>query len=250
MQLTQKRLRLALAALILAAGIAAVTFAGARASASPAAKKASGNVLTVGIALDPPWTLQTPSGHLISFNPALLARLSRYLHEKVQLVSAGWTGIVAGLVTGKYQMIGADLNATAERRKVIDFTIPYYYSGTTWFVPGNSPYKTLADLNKPSVTIAFIGGSDTETTTRSTLPHATVPLAAKRHGRSTDRRGAGRSVDRVRAVELCRRGTDLAVPLPCDSVTDRRRRAASCPLASPGPSRRATRPSSPSSMRS
>ena len=161
--------------LFAAMGIASVlgVFAyGTSSAKSTSGAHSSAKVLTAGIALDPPWTIQSPGGSLISFNPALLQRLSKYLGEKVQLVTAGWTGIVAGLQTGKYQMIGADLNATAERRKVISFTIPYYYSGTTWFVSGNSPYKTLADLNSSKVTIAFVGGSDTETATRTTLPHA------------------------------------------------------------------------------
>ena len=166
-----RRIVAGLVALLAAVAVAAFGARSQRASASSLAH-ASSQTLTVGIALDPPWTLQSPSGGLISFNPALLQLLAGYLHEKVQLVTAGWTGIVAGLQTGKYQMIGADLNATAERRKVIDFTIPYFYSGTTWFVNANSPYKTLTDLNKPSVTIAFVGGSDTESATRNTLPKA------------------------------------------------------------------------------
>ena len=69
-------------------------------------------------------------------------------------------------------MIGADLNATAEREEVIDFTIPYSYSGTTWFVKAGSPYTTVEDLNNPDVTIAFIAGSDTETATKKTFPNA------------------------------------------------------------------------------
>ena len=133
---------------------------------------AASTTVKVGIALDPPWTIRTPSGKLVSFNPALLAKLSKYLGVKVQIVQTGWTGIVAGLQTGKYDMIGADLNATPERRKVIDFTVPYSYSGTTWFVKDDSPFKTLASLNNPNVTISFVGGSDTESATRTRLPKA------------------------------------------------------------------------------
>jgi ABC-type amino acid transport substrate-binding protein len=132
----------------------------------------AGSTLKVGIALDPPWTIATPSGKLVSFNPALLAKLSVYLGVKVEIVKTGWTGIVAGLQTGKYDVIGADLNATAERRKVIDFTVPYSYSGTTWFVKSDSSIKTLAQLNNKDVTVAFVGGSDTETATRNKLSKA------------------------------------------------------------------------------
>lgn len=135
-------------------------------------RAAASTTIKVGIALDPPWTIRTPSGKLTGFNPALLGKLSAYLKTKVQIVQTGWTGIVAGLQTNKYDMIGADLNATPERSRVITFTVPYSYSGTTWFVKGSSSFKTIADINNPKVTIAFVGGSDTESATRNTLPKA------------------------------------------------------------------------------
>jgi ABC-type amino acid transport substrate-binding protein len=153
------------------AGIVGLSLVAAVSQASQKRVAASSSV-KAGIALDPPWTIRTPSGKLVSFNPALLQKLSAYLGVKVEIVSTGWTGIVAGLQSGKYDMIGADLNATADRRKVIDFTIPYSYSGTTWFVKDTSKYKTLADLNSPKVTIALVGGSDTDEATRKTLPKA------------------------------------------------------------------------------
>jgi ABC-type amino acid transport substrate-binding protein len=154
------------------AAIVGLSVATAIVNAAPQAATAS-TTLKVGIALDPPWTIRTPSGKLTGFNPSLLAKLSAYLNTKVEIVQTGWTGIVAGLQTGKYEVIGADLNATPERRKVIDFTVPYSYSGTTWFVKDSSPYKTLADLNDSSVTVSFVGGSDTESATRKSLSKAT-----------------------------------------------------------------------------
>ena len=168
MKLSRRKTGLITFAITAAVGLSLVAAWG---QAAPRHAVAS-STLKVGIALDPPWTIRTPSGKIVSFNPALLAKLSTYLGMKVQLVQTGWTGIVAGLQTGKYDMIGADLNATPERRKVITFTLPYSYSGTTWFVKGSSSFKTLADLNNSNVTVSFVGGSDTESATRKTLPNA------------------------------------------------------------------------------
>jgi polar amino acid transport system substrate-binding protein len=163
--------RMTIRGALCAGALLSLLLVAASGQASPRRVSDSGT-LKVGIALDPPWTIRTPSGKLVSFNPVLLAKLSAYLGMKVQIVQSGWTGLVAGLQTGKYAMIGADLNATPERRKVIDFTLPYSYSGTTWFVKSTSPYKTLASLNTPGATISFVGGSDTESATRKTLPKA------------------------------------------------------------------------------
>lgn len=128
--------------------------------------------LRVGIAVDPPWTTKSSSGDLQGFNPEMLKAYGEYAHRQIDLVETGWTGIVAGLQTGQYDMVGADLNETPERAKVIDFTTPYYQSGVTWFVKGDSPLNSIADLNSPAVTVAFTAGSDLETSTRTTLPNA------------------------------------------------------------------------------
>lgn len=169
-----------LAVLVLAsAGQAAAPHATARSVAQRAAatdllsqvKKAG--VITVGIAVDPPFTLQKPDGQWWSFNPTLVGLAAQALHVKVQWVAAGWPTIVAGLQAGKYDMIGASISATPERKKAIDFTIPYAYGGTSWLVRASSSYHTLQDLNNPKVTIALSTNTFQQEITTKMLPKAT-----------------------------------------------------------------------------
>jgi ABC-type amino acid transport substrate-binding protein len=138
-----------------------------------AALKAAG-VLRVGIASDPPFAFQDPNGDWKSFNPELLRKLGEFLGVKVEFVSTGWTTIVAGLQTNKYDIIGASINATPEREKVIDFTTPYSYTGTSFLVRKDNTknLKTMDDLNSPNVTVAFVTGSDNDEATRQFLPKA------------------------------------------------------------------------------
>ena len=136
--------------------------------------KAAG-VLRVGIAPDPPYTFQDVSGDWKSFNPELVRKLGDYLGVKIEFVSTGWTTIVAGLQTNKYDMIGASINATPEREKVIDFTTPYSYTGTIFLIrkDNGKNLKTLDDLNNPAVTITFVTGSDNDEAVHKFLPNAT-----------------------------------------------------------------------------
>jgi len=172
------RVPFAVAAVVAAAALAACGSSSTGASTSSTSASPGATVqqdlppLRVGIAVDPPWTTKAASGDLEGFLPDLLMGLGKELGREIVYVETGWTGIVAGLQTGQYDMIGADLNATAERAKVIDFTLPYSGSGMTWFVKKGSPLKTLADLNNPDITIAFVSGSDGETTTKKALPLA------------------------------------------------------------------------------
>jgi polar amino acid transport system substrate-binding protein len=130
-------------------------------------------VMKIGIALDPPLTLRTVSGQWYSIVPSLDYKLAQAWHVKVELVPETFTTIIAGLQAGKYDFIGASLNATPERKKVVDFTIPFSYAGTSYLVDKKyTNLNTIADLNSPDVTVAFQTGSSDDENTRRLLPKA------------------------------------------------------------------------------
>lgn len=129
-------------------------------------------MLKVGIAVDPPFTLQKADGTFYSFNPELVEDLGKAMGVKIQFVPAAWATIVAGLQAGQYDIIGASISATEERKKAIDFTDPYAEGGNSWLVLANSPYKTIDDLNNSSVTVAFASGTFQEQATEAHLPKA------------------------------------------------------------------------------
>src|SRR6516165_2917434 len=139
------------------------------------AKIKAAGVLRVGIAVDPPYTFQEANGDWKSFNPELVKKLGEYLRVKIDFVPASWTTIVAGLQTNKYDVIGASINATPERQKVIDFTTPYSYTGTSFLIRKDNPknLESMEDMNKPEVIVTFVTGSDNDEATRKFLPKAT-----------------------------------------------------------------------------
>jgi ABC-type amino acid transport substrate-binding protein len=153
---------------------AAVTESASAQQSGLARIKAAG-VLRVGIASDPPFAFQEANGEWKSFNPLLIRKLGDYLGVKIEFVPAGWTTIVAGLQTNKYDIIGASINATPERQKVIDFTTPYSYTGTSFLIRKDNPKnpKTVDDLNNSGVVVTFVTGSDNDEAVHKFLPQAT-----------------------------------------------------------------------------
>jgi cystine transport system substrate-binding protein len=174
--------RLALTSAVAIIGIVA---GGYGASAASLQSRTSNNELTaiqkagvisIGVAQDPPFEFTDSSGKWASFDPILDEKLAAFLHVKVQFVSTGWTGIVAGLQVGRYDIIGADINATAAREQVIAFTKPYYQTGTSFFALSSNAKKldSLAALNNSHVTVAVVTGSDNQTAVTKYLPNANM----------------------------------------------------------------------------
>ncbi len=169
-----KRIAVLVAAVAVVAGISACSTSASTPSSSTDGKLAAGTVVKVGAAAGPPFMiLDSSTGQWTSFSADLARKFGTYAHVKIQFVPTSFTTIIAGLQSNKYDMI-QPINATPERKQAVDFTSGVSAAGAMFFVPAGSKFKTLADLNKPSVTIATITGSAEETVTKQLLPKATL----------------------------------------------------------------------------
>jgi polar amino acid transport system substrate-binding protein len=174
---SSKRFAHLIAAAAIIAGLSACSTSGN--AAGPAASSTSGalpanSVIRVGAAAGPPFMiLDSSTGQWTSFSADLARKFGTYAHVKIEFVPTSFTTIVAGLQSNKYDMI-QPINATAERKQAVDFTNGVSAAGAMFFVPSNSAYKKLSDMNKSSVTIATITGSAEETATKQLLPNATL----------------------------------------------------------------------------
>src|SRR5438874_5312501 len=129
-------------------------------------------VIRIGIALDPPFTLQKKNGQWYSFVPTIDNMLAGSLRVKVRFVPTTWTVIVAGLQANKYDMIGTSIYDTPEREKAISFSVPYAYGGTTYVGLKSTvtKLKTVKALNDTSVSIAVTTASAEDYVTRRLFP--------------------------------------------------------------------------------
>lgn len=134
-------------------------------------------VLNVGVGLYSPQSAQTPGGKLTGIDIDIINRYARSLGVKVKYTVVGYDIIVAGLQTGKWDMTTA-LITSPERKKVAAFSSPTYTVDQLYFVRADSPHRTLADLNKPSVTIINVVGSYDEQVREKYLPNSTSRAVA------------------------------------------------------------------------
>ncbi|WP_420834766.1 transporter substrate-binding domain-containing protein [Erwinia piriflorinigrans] len=72
-----------------------------------------------------PWNITLPGGKLGGFEPELMSDLCQRMKISCKLVVQNWDGMIAGLQAGKYDVIMDAIVITPDRRKVIDFTVPY-----------------------------------------------------------------------------------------------------------------------------
>ena len=106
---------------------------------------------TLKIAMEgtyPPFTSKDASGELVGFDVDIAKAVAQKLGLKPEFVLTEWSGILAGLQAGKYDVVVNQVGITPERQNSIGFSQPYAYSRPQIIVAQANTFnpQTLADL--------------------------------------------------------------------------------------------------------
>jgi polar amino acid transport system substrate-binding protein len=80
----------------------------------------------------PPFNSMTADGKVVGFDVDIANALCEKMKAECEIVTQDWDGIIPGLVAKKYDAIIASMSITEERRKLVDFSNPYYKSALTF----------------------------------------------------------------------------------------------------------------------
>jgi polar amino acid transport system substrate-binding protein len=83
-------------------------------------------VLRIGCeASYPPLTYRDTNGALIGYDVDLANAFCRNLGVKAEFIDTVWSGVIPALYTKKFDLVMSSLSYTTERRKRVDFSVPY-----------------------------------------------------------------------------------------------------------------------------
>lgn len=111
-------------------------------------------VLTVGTdATFPPMEFIEAGKHT-GFDVELVEAIGKAMGRRVEWVDIDFKGLIPGLISRRFDMAVSAIYITDERRKVVDFTEPYYAGGLVAMVKAdNTTLKSPADLNGRKVSV-------------------------------------------------------------------------------------------------
>jgi len=89
----------------------------------------------------PPFSFYDQDGELAGFDVDVSQGVARELGMELKIIATDWDGILAGLLSGKFDAIIGSMAITAEREKQVDFSRPYYVSGAQLFVNAENDAK-------------------------------------------------------------------------------------------------------------
>ncbi|GHD62551.1 transporter substrate-binding domain-containing protein [Jeongeupia chitinilytica] len=96
----------------------------------------------------PPFNFKDKQGQLTGFEVELARELARRLGVKADFTTGEWSGLLAGLQAGKFDVVINQVGITDARQKVFDFSEPYTISSAQLIVRKNETrsFKSLDDL--------------------------------------------------------------------------------------------------------
>ncbi|CUA81729.1 MULTISPECIES: cystine ABC transporter substrate-binding protein [Gulbenkiania] len=106
---------------------------------------------TLKIALEgtyPPFNFKDSTQQLTGFEVELGNALAKRLNVKPEFVTGEWSGLLAGLQSGKFDVVMNQVSITDKRKEVFDFSQPYTVSSAQLIVRKNETrsFRNLDDL--------------------------------------------------------------------------------------------------------
>jgi polar amino acid transport system substrate-binding protein len=96
------------------------------------------------------------------------------LGVKVTFQDYDWKGLIPALLSGKVDMIAADMTPTPQRAAQLLFSRPMFYQETVAVVAKDAPYKTWQDINKDGLNIGATQASSYGDAVKKFMPKANL----------------------------------------------------------------------------
>lgn len=105
---------------------------------------------TITIAMEgtwSPWTYHDENDKLVGFDTEIGEEIAKRMGVKANFVEGEWDGLLAGLSSGRYDIMINGVDITPERQDAYDFSMPYAYMKTAIIVDkDNNDIKDFSDL--------------------------------------------------------------------------------------------------------
>jgi polar amino acid transport system substrate-binding protein len=122
----------------------------------------------------PPFSFVDKAGNRTGSSVEFCKMMAQEMGVKAVFLDFDWDGLIPALLSGKADMLAADMTANLKRAMKIQFTQPFYYTGSVIFSKTDDTRKTLEEFNKEGVRVAVLLGATGEAVAKKYLPKAEI----------------------------------------------------------------------------
>jgi len=120
----------------------------------------------------PPFEMQDQAGKPDGVGVKMAEALAAHLGRELKIVPMEFSGLIPALQTGNIDLVLSSMTATDERRRTIDFSDPYAFTGLALLVRADSDLPSVPDLEKPGPPLTAKTATTGQTWITRNLPAA------------------------------------------------------------------------------
>lgn len=136
--------------------------------------------LKVGMDLSsPPFEMICPDGSPCGISVDIARALGHFLHRDIQIQNISFVGLIPALKNEKIDLVISSLTVTEQRKKSIDFSIPYAVTGLCLLINHQTSLDGIGNANRPDRTIVVKSGTTGEVYAAQHLTKAKVRVLEK-----------------------------------------------------------------------
>lgn len=124
----------------------------------------------------PPLGIFNDKNEIDGFDVDIAKKLGEVLGVKTEIVQVGSPDRIPFVSSGKIDAVLGAMTITAERQKVIDFTVPLHTEVLGVLTTKSKPYKDYMELNDPAVRLVEVRGATPVKLVQEKLPKAQLLL--------------------------------------------------------------------------
>jgi ABC-type amino acid transport/signal transduction systems, periplasmic component/domain len=136
----------------------------------------------------PPMEFMDAKRNIVGYSVDYIDAVAKEAGFLVEHISVAWDGIFAGLAGKKYDVISSSVTITEERKRVMDFSLPYYEVRQALITPKETEVSSLEDMKGKSLgaqigTTGFMAIKKVNGITTLTFDEIGLAMAALASGR-------------------------------------------------------------------
>lgn len=116
---------------------------------APAAE--NGRILMVTEATFPPYEFRNGNA-IMGIDPEIMREVARRTGRELVIEDMSFDSVITAVVSGKADVAASGITVTPERRRKVDFSIPYVEAAQVIIVPKGSPIRRREDIRSQTYT--------------------------------------------------------------------------------------------------
>lgn len=122
----------------------------------------------------PPFSMIDKNGERTGSSVELAKLMAKEMNVKAEFLDFDWDGLLPALLSGKADILVADMTPTLARAMKVAFTKPFMHTGTAIFSKTGSNFVSLKACTESGARIAVLLGSTGEKTAKANFPDVEV----------------------------------------------------------------------------